>query len=58
MERRVGGGIGMGNTCGSMADSCQCMTEATAILWGGWPPTDKKKKKKIMKDLCNTVYNN
>ena len=46
VERMVGGGIGMGNTCGSMADSCQCMTEATAILWGGWPPTDKKKKKK------------
>ena len=26
MEREVGGGIGMGNTCKSMADSCQCMT--------------------------------
>ena len=25
MEREVGGGIGMGNTCKSMADSCQCM---------------------------------
>ena len=23
MERKVGGGIGMGNTCTSMADSCQ-----------------------------------
>ena len=23
--REVGGGIGMGNTCKSMADSCQCM---------------------------------
>ena len=23
----VGGGIGMGNTCKSMADSCQCMTK-------------------------------
>ena len=23
MEREVGGGIGMGNTCKSMADSCQ-----------------------------------
>ena len=31
-ERR--GGIGMGNTCISMADSCQCMTKTT-----------KKKKK-------------
>ena len=25
MEREVGGGIGMGNTCKSMAYSCQCM---------------------------------
>ena len=27
VEREVGGGNGMGNTCKSMADSCQCMTE-------------------------------
>ena len=27
-----GGGIGMGNTCKSMADSCQCMTKTTTIL--------------------------
>ena len=25
VERELGGGIGMGNTCKSMADSCQCM---------------------------------
>ena len=25
-------GIGMGNTCSSMADSCQCMTKPTAML--------------------------
>ena len=25
-------GIGMGNTCKSMADSCQCMTKTTLIL--------------------------
>ena len=31
-EREVGGGIGMGNTCNSMADSCQCMTKPTEIL--------------------------
>ena len=31
-EREVGGGIGMGNTCKSMADSCQCMTKPTAML--------------------------
>ena len=29
MEREVGGGIGMGNTCNSMADSCQCMSKTT-----------------------------
>ena len=28
----VGGGIGMGNTCKSMADSCQCMAKNTTIL--------------------------
>ena len=32
VEREVGGGIGMWNTCKSMADSCQCMTLATTIL--------------------------
>ena len=32
IEREVGGGIGMGNTCNSMADSCQCMTKTTTIL--------------------------
>ena len=31
-EREVGGGIGMGNTCKSMADSCQCMAKTTTIL--------------------------
>ena len=31
-EREVVGGIGMGNTCKSMADSCQCMTKTTTIL--------------------------
>ena len=30
--REVGGGIGMGNTCKSMADSCQCMAKNTTIL--------------------------
>ena len=32
MEREVGAGIGMGNTCKSMADSCQCKAKATTIL--------------------------
>ena len=29
MEREVGGGIGMGNTCKPMAVSLQCMTKST-----------------------------
>ena len=32
VEREVGGGIGMGNTSNSMADSCQCMTKPTEML--------------------------
>ena len=32
VEREVGGGIGMRNTCKSMADSCQCMAKTTTIL--------------------------
>ena len=32
VEREVGGGIGMGNTCVSMTDSCQCMTITTTIF--------------------------
>ena len=40
MEREVGGGIGMGNTCKPMAVSFQCMTKST---------TNKKKKLKKFK---------
>ena len=32
VEREVGGGIRMGTTCNSMADSCQCMTKTITIL--------------------------
>ena len=32
VEREVGGGIRMENTCKSMADSCQCMIKPTKIL--------------------------
>ena len=38
MEREVGGGIGMGNTCKPMAVSFQCMTKSTR----------KKKKKETL----------
>ena len=31
-EREVGWEIEMGNTCKTMADSCQCMTKTTTIL--------------------------
>ena len=29
--REMGGGIGMGNTCKSMAESCQCMAKTTTM---------------------------
>ena len=32
VEREVGGGIGMGNACNSMADSCQGMKKHTEML--------------------------
>ena len=32
VEREVVGGIGMGNTCKSMAGSCQCVAKTTTIL--------------------------
>ena len=31
MGREAGGGIGMGNTCKSMADSCRCMAKTTIL---------------------------
>ena len=31
VEREVGGEIGMGKTCNSMADSFQCITKPTTI---------------------------
>ena len=44
MEREVEGGIGMGNTFISMADSFQCMPKPTTIK--------KKKKRKKEKGIC------
>ena len=32
VEREMGEGIRMGNTCKSMGDSCQCMTKTITIL--------------------------
>ena len=42
VERDVGGGIGMGNTCKPLAVSFQCMTKSA---------TNKKKKKKKIRCL-------
>ena len=50
MEREVGGGIGMGNTCKPMAVSFQCMTKSTTIK------KKKKKKKESKSDLIMKVY--
>ena len=55
IEREVGGGIGMGNSCDSMGDSCQCMTKPTAMLWSNWPPTNKNKWKKKKRARTCTV---
>ena len=61
MEREVGGGIGMGNTCKSMADSFQCMTKPTTIKINKQTKQNKEKKKVkygckgeplIQKDWC------
>ena len=43
VEREVGGGIGMGNTCKPMALSFQCMTKST---------TNKKKSKNKQTNYC------
>ena len=48
MEREVGGGIGMGNTCKPMAVSFQCMTKFT---------TNKKNKKFKKKISINHATN-
>ena len=45
VEREVGGGIRMGNTCKSMADSFQCMTKPTTIK----KIIKKEKKNKLNK---------
>ena len=47
MEREVGGGIGMGNTCKPMVVSFQCMTKSTTNL--------KKKKKKKKKNNSEII---
>ena len=47
VEREVGGGIGMGNTCKPMAVSFQCMTKFTTNK----KKTKQKKKSRVLKLL-------
>ena len=49
MEREVGGGIGMGNTCKPMAISFQCMTKFTTKKKKDQATHAVKKKKKTEK---------
>ena len=49
MEREVGGGIGMGNTCKPMAVSFQCMTKFTTKKKKNW-----KKKKRMLLTVNNS----
>ena len=46
MEREVGEGIGMGNTCKPMAVSFQCMTKSTTKKRKKEKKENQKKKKK------------
>ena len=50
VEKEVGVGIGMGNTCKPMAVSFQCMTKSTTIL--------KKKKKAYEKVFQEIIVEN
>ena len=54
MEREVGGGIGMGNTCKPMAVSFQCMKLEHFLVSLEKTNTTKKKIKKNLYDTDNT----
>ena len=55
-EREVGGGIGMGNTCKPMPDSCRCMTKPLQYCEVISLQLIKKKKRKQFECyiLCNS----
>ena len=58
VEREVGGGIRMGNTCKSMADSCQCMTKPLSyckVISLQLIKINEKKKKGSTCDAGNLV---
>ena len=44
VERVVGGGFRMGDTCTPMADSCQCIAKTTIVLQSNYPPIKIIKK--------------
>ena len=52
MEREVGGGIGMGNTCKLLAVSFQCMTKSTTNKNNN---NNNKKKKDQVHRTCRVV---
>ena len=56
VEREVGGGIGMGNTCKSKADSCQCTAKllqyCKVISLQLIKINGKKKRRLSMKNWC------
>ena len=52
MEREVGGGIGMGNTCKPMAVSFQCMTKFTTNK----KQTNKQKTYTIEREKKNLAF--
>ena len=59
MEREVGGGIGMGNTCNSMADSCQWMTnplKCCEVISLQLIKINEKKKKQKQKYCYFVLY--
>ena len=53
MEREVGGGIRMGNTCKPMAVSFQCMTKSTTNK-----KKNKKNKNKKKRNVCGEIFAN
>ena len=56
MEREVGGGIGMGNTCKPMAVSFQCMTKFTTNKKKNRKKKKQNKKKKNCWQKCKLIH--
>ena len=57
MEKEVGGGIGMRNTCKSMADSCQCMAKTIQyckVISLQLIKINEKKKKTVLHTTVNS----